>query len=653
MNSKNDDVNVIRTGIWEALGSLGLRNILTAMAVIIITVVALSFGFYALYSSVKESISLRSEINARQFSKGFDEYLLTGLNNIKMASYSVDMLLKNSASSDEIREYLVQESANIKSSIDSDSTGIYGLVNDYFLDGSGWIPDADYDPKNRPWYQETIENGVPITFVKPYVDKQTGNLMMTITGLLGDGRSVIAVDLSLKEVQDITERIGQSVPGSIGMVLDNSGGVVAHSDRQELKREYLKERNTLGSLIASRIFREHSTQFEVAFGNTSYMVYAEPLAGGWVSVSAIDTAELFKLPRFIMQFSVVVVLLSIALIFIIVVKIARRNLLTQKLNMQLASVGAIYVCMYDIDIPGNSCSEICYHSIFQSGLFSSEENDCSGKVFAVRNGNSSLVEDAQAAFFRMTEEAVSESSRKSMRQFVDFSTLDERFNGVNTSTEEFLDSRNKWCRGRFIVEKRDSAGKIVRVLWLVESIDREKRNREKLRYLAETDMMTGICNRGTGEHKISAMLAEKQSGMFMLLDIDKFKRVNDSFGHKTGDQAIIGVADALKKTFRNYDVLMRLGGDEFAVFALGVCTLDKARVLAARFFQNVQMIRIPEMGDRSVNVSVGAAFYSGDTEVTFQELYEQADGCTYISKKTEGNSITYYEIHDPDNGPGQ
>ena len=90
MNSKNDDVNVIRTGIWEALGSLGLRNILTAMAVIIITVVALSFGFYALYSSVKESISLRSEINARQFSKGFDEYLLTGLNNIKMASYSVD-----------------------------------------------------------------------------------------------------------------------------------------------------------------------------------------------------------------------------------------------------------------------------------------------------------------------------------------------------------------------------------------------------------------------------------------------------------------------------------------------------------------------------------------------------------------------------------
>ena len=104
--------------------------------------------------------------------------------------YGVDMLLKNSASSDEIREYLVQESANIKSSIDSDSTGIYGLVNDYFLDGSGWIPDADYDPKNRPWYQETIENGVPITFVKPYVDKQTGNLMMTITGLLGDGRSV-------------------------------------------------------------------------------------------------------------------------------------------------------------------------------------------------------------------------------------------------------------------------------------------------------------------------------------------------------------------------------------------------------------------------------------------------------------------------------
>ena len=82
MNSKNDDENFFRAGIWEALVSLGIRNILIALSVIFFTVVALSLGFYALYSSVKESISLRSEINARQFSKDFDEYLLTGLNNI-------------------------------------------------------------------------------------------------------------------------------------------------------------------------------------------------------------------------------------------------------------------------------------------------------------------------------------------------------------------------------------------------------------------------------------------------------------------------------------------------------------------------------------------------------------------------------------------
>ncbi|WP_019001336.1 sensor domain-containing diguanylate cyclase [Succinimonas amylolytica] len=641
MNSKNDDENFFRAGIWEALVSLGIRNILIALSVIFFTVVALSLGFYALYSSVKESISLRSEINARQFSKDFDEYLLTGLNNIKMASYTVDTMLKSSTSSDEIRRYLVQASDNIKSSIDSDSTGLYGLVNDTFVDGSGWVPDADYDPRNRPWYQETMENGTPITFVKPYVDMQTGNYMMTITGLLGDGKSVIAIDVGLREVQDITERIGQSVPGCIGMVLDNSGGVVAHSDRQELEREYLEEANTLGGLIARKIFRDNNTQFEVQFGESSYMVYAEPLVGGWVSVSAMDTAELFKLPRFIMQFSVVVVLLSIVFIFIIVAKIARRNLVTQKLNMQLSSVGAIYVSIYDIDVSGNTCCEICYHSLFQVGKISSGQ-DRSGTVFAGRGGDFALIGDAQTGFFRMAEESTAESSRKSLRQFVDFSTLNERMNGVNTITEEFLDSGNKWCRGRFVVEKRDSDGRISHVLWLVESIDREKRNREKLRYLAETDMMTGICNRGTGERKVSAMLMEKQCGMFILLDIDKFKTVNDSFGHQVGDQVITSVAGAMKNTFRDYDVLMRLGGDEFAVFAPGVCSVDKAQMVISRFFHNVQTIRIPEMGDRSVYVSVGATFYDGSGEVTFQELYEQADGCTYMSKKTVGNTITYF-----------
>ena len=271
------------------------------------------------------------------------------------------------------------------------------------------------------------------------------------------------------------------------------------------------------------------------------------------------------------------------------------------------------------------------------------ENVVCDKCFGLDDGAVALIPgDAQASFTRIAARISDESSRERMLQFVDLSTLDERMRGVNTVTEEFLNCCNKWCRTRFIAEKRDDAGQLVRVIWLVELIDRERRQREKLQHLAEIDQMTGICNRGTVEHRISELLSEKQSGMFLLLDIDKFKQYNDTYGHKVGDQVIISVAKALTASFRSYDVVMRLGGDEFAVYALGLTTRDKAQAVIERLLRNIQAIRIPEIGDRSVYVSAGAAFYRGDGDIAFQEIYEQADGCAYMSKKDAGNAVTYF-----------
>lgn len=652
----------MKARFWEAFASLGLRNIIIAVIAIAATTAAIATGFYALYASVKESISLRGEISAREFSKSFDEYLLTGLNTIKMTSYTVDTMLRNKLTHVEIEKFLKMESENIKNTLDSDSTGLYGLINDVYVDGSDWEPGPDFNPRERPWYLETMANKTDITFVKPYVDLQTGTAMMTVTGLLEDGQSIVAIDVSLREVQEITEHIGDAAEGSIGMVLDNEGGVVAHTDRSQVKHDYLKENGTLGSLIARRIFVDKTSRFEVEYGNTSYMVYAEPLAGGWVSVSAMNTAELFKLPRFIIQFSVLVVLLSLAVIFTILYKIALRNHFTLKLNMQLSSVGRIYVCMYDVDIVRNACSKISYHDFISGrGRAAGKDAGAAGNPAPDQSGNPDpdgavcdkcfglddksvfmTSDDAQASFTRIAARISDESCRDRMLQFVDFSTLNERMRGVNTVTEEFLNCCNKWCRTRFIAEKRDDAGQLIRVIWLVELIDRERRQREKLKHLAEIDQMTGICNRGTGEHRISELLSEKQSGMFLLLDIDKFKQYNDTYGHKVGDQVIISVAKALTASFRSYDVVMRLGGDEFAVYALGLTTRDKAQAVIERLLRNIQAIRIPEIGDRSVYVSVGAAFYRGDGDIAFQEIYEQADGCAYMSKKDAGNAVTYF-----------
>ena len=130
--------------------------------------------------------------------------------------------------------------------------------------------------------------------------------------------------------------------------------------------------------------------------------------------------------------------------------------------------------------------------------------------------------------------------------------------------------------------------------------------------------------------------------MFILLDADKFKSINDTYGHGVGDRVIIEIANCLKRAFRENDVVMRLGGDEFAAFAPLVFGTEGGSIILERFFDQINLVSIPELRDRKIEVSVGAAFYQEEDEYSFEELYKRADGCTYVSKKHKGNYVTFY-----------
>ena len=230
-----------------------------------------------------------------------------------------------------------------------------------------------------------------------------------------------------------------------------------------------------------------------------------------------------------------------------------------------------------------------------------------------------------------------------MLDFVNLDTLDERMQGVKTITQEFIRATGAWCRGRFIAVEYDGDHRLSKVLWMVEDIDAEKRKANHLKYLSETDLMTGICNRGSGEKRIKELIASGHEGMFGLLDVDKFKSINDSCGHGVGDRVLIEIARCLKESFRDTDTVMRLGGDEFAVFADGTVDEDTGAALIERFFNNVADIDIPELGGRRISVSLGAAFMRQGDDVGFEALYHNADSCTYRSKKMEGSAYSFFE----------
>ena len=235
-----------------------------------------------------------------------------------------------------------------------------------------------------------------------------------------------------------------------------------------------------------------------------------------------------------------------------------------------------------------------------------------------------------------------EKHLKSVLDFVDISTLSKRLAGKKTVAHEYLGNVSGWCRERFIVVDYDENGGLEHVLYCVEVIDEDKRRENRLLYLSETDLMTGISNRGCGERKIREILEKHTDGLLCLLDCDKFKSVNDTYGHAVGDAVIVAVAETLQKSCRDSDIVLRLGGDEFAIFLPGMRDMDKANDFFSRLFANLETIAIPEMNNKKIFVSLGASFCRSDEIISFDKLYHEADSAMYKSKKYDGYCATIY-----------
>mgnify|MGYP002854783208 CR=1 FL=1 len=186
-----------------------------------------------------------------------------------------------------------------------------------------------------------------------------------------------------------------------------------------------------------------------------------------------------------------------------------------------------------------------------------------------------------------------------------------------------------------------SNGEVVLIFSSVDITSRKKLE-ENLLLLSETDSLTSLCNRRSGEYKVKRALIEGKFGMFCLFDANKFKFVNDNFGHSAGDKVLIEIAKSMKKTFRDSDILVRLGGDEFVVYATGIESQEVGKLVLERFIKNIEAIEIPELGGHKISISLGAVFISENED--FAQMYAKADSLMYDCKKQGGNAYKFYNM---------
>ena len=189
--------------------------------------------FRTAFSSVQEL----GENKATAITADLENYLDTAKSVLWVAADSVDHMVANGATDEEIVEYITRESTNTEQQFDESYTGIYGVIRGNYVDGVGWVPPKDYDPTMRDWYKTTVGGKGDVVIVSPYVDAQTGNVIISVGRALSDNNNALALDLTLSGVQEIVEDIQINGYG-YGYVVNNDGMVIAHPDKSQNGQNY-------------------------------------------------------------------------------------------------------------------------------------------------------------------------------------------------------------------------------------------------------------------------------------------------------------------------------------------------------------------------------------------------------------------------------
>lgn len=217
--------------------------------------------------------------------------------------------------------------------------------------------------------------------------------------------------------------------------------------------------------------------------------------------------------------------------------------------------------------------------------------------------------------------------------------------GINQSYVDNMQNK-EWNNTKQMVYQLIIAISIFLGLVLVFSIVNKIKSSEKSKELeekADTDQLTSLCNKLATERKIKEYMQNypNEQALMFVLDIDNFKKINDTLGHAFGDEVLRSLGHQIGAVFRATDVIGRTGGDEFTIFLKHLnedFLLEKEAKKLCNFFKNFQA---GEYVKYAATASIGAAVYPRDGK-DFESLYKAADNALYTAKKRGKSQLAFY-----------
>lgn len=304
--------------------------VLTIIIVFCLLVFMITYIFSSFYKSSVKDIEELGVSNLQSEAAMIENYLNKSMDVLWVTADTVNYMMDNGASSKEILEYLTAEAEHQSKEVDENFTGVYGYINGEYLDGIGWVPSKDYEPTEREWYIAAKEAGGKATIVQPYLDAQTNTVMFSVSQLLSDGKSVVALDIALNRVQDIAESMTMNDKG-YGFIMDSTGLIIAHLDKSQKGKVYPE--NEEQKKMLQQIFDNKKENFQMSIGGEKCTIFSNQVLNDWHVVMVVSDTKLFHDLRKQMMIGIMItVTVFLIIVVFCLISVLRINKYQQKEN---------------------------------------------------------------------------------------------------------------------------------------------------------------------------------------------------------------------------------------------------------------------------------------------------------------------------------
>jgi diguanylate cyclase (GGDEF)-like protein/PAS domain S-box-containing protein len=197
------------------------------------------------------------------------------------------------------------------------------------------------------------------------------------------------------------------------------------------------------------------------------------------------------------------------------------------------------------------------------------------------------------------------------------------------------------------LKMQDEKGDPIGNIGIIRDITERKQHEEQLKHLATHDVLTGLANRALLLDRLEqSILYARRSGRLvavLLLDLDRFKVINDSLGHDFGDKVLCAVAKRLQQVVRAADTVARLGGDEFVILLAEVAEVEDVGLVAAKILRLLAEPHRLDNREVTLTASVGISLYPRDSDEG-ATLIRNADMAMYRAKRDESSTFAFYSL---------